>query len=135
MYNSQLFPANNGEAKTQLALNESSELVAEENLPKQDDGTTLNNTMIALEVSYTDPTVNKTLSGVIDKVHKQALHNKFKKLEKSYCTCEEYSESDKKLYKIRYIDITTIDGMQPQELAAVYGLAPKTQRFKSRRTD
>lgn len=83
MYNSQLFPANNGEAKTQLALNESSELVAEENLPKQDDGTTLNNTMIALEVSYTDPTVNKTLSGVIDKVHKQALHNKFKKLEKS----------------------------------------------------
>ena len=58
-----------------------------------------------------------------------------KKLEKNYCTCEEYRESDKKLYKIRYIDITTIDGMQPQELAAVYGLAPKTQRFKSRRTD
>ena len=58
-----------------------------------------------------------------------------KKLEKNYCTCEEYRESSKKLYKIRYIDITTIDGMQPQELAAVYGLAPKTQRFKSRRTD
>ena len=58
-----------------------------------------------------------------------------KKLENNYCTCEEYRESSKKLYKIRYIDITTIDGMQPQELAAVYGLAPKTQRFKSRRTD
>ena len=56
-----------------------------------------------------------------------------KKLEKNYCSCEEYSESNKKLYKIRYIDITTIDGMDPQELAAVYGLAPKTERFKSRR--
>ena len=58
-----------------------------------------------------------------------------KKLEQNYCLCEEYSESDKKLYKIRYIDITTIDGMEPQELAAVYGLAPKTARFKRRKTE
>ena len=58
-----------------------------------------------------------------------------KKMEKNYCLCEEYSESDKKLYKIKYIDITTIDGMEPQELAAVYGLAPKTARFKRRKTE
>ena len=56
-----------------------------------------------------------------------------KKFEKNYCICEEYSESGKKLYKIKYMDITTIDGMKPQELAAVYGLAPKTERFNKRR--
>ena len=56
-----------------------------------------------------------------------------KKLEKSYCLCEEYNESNGKPYKIKYIDITTIDGMDPQELAAVYGLAPKTERFSKRR--
>ena len=27
----------------------------------------------------------------------------------------------------------TIDGMKPRELAAVYGLAPKTERFNKRR--
>ena len=57
-----------------------------------------------------------------------------KKLEKSYCLCEEYNESNGKPYKIKYIDITTIDGMEPQELAAVYGLAPKTARFKQRKS-
>ena len=56
-----------------------------------------------------------------------------KKMEQNYCMCEEYSESDKKLYKIRYIDITTIDGMIPEELAAVYGLVPKTERFGKRK--
>ena len=56
-----------------------------------------------------------------------------KKLEKKYCLCEEYKEATGKSYKIKYIDITTIDGMNPQELAAVYGLAPKTERFKIRR--
>jgi len=56
-----------------------------------------------------------------------------KKLEKKYCLCEEYRESSGKSYKIKYVDITTIDGMNPQELAAVYGLAPKTERFKIRR--
>jgi hypothetical protein len=46
--------------------------------------------------------------------------------------CEEYNESDGKTYKIKFIDITTIDGMDPLELAAVYGLAPKTERFRRR---
>ena len=31
-----------------------------------------------------------------------------------YCICEEYLEATKKTYKIRYVDITTIDGMNPQ---------------------
>ena len=56
-----------------------------------------------------------------------------KTLKDNYCICEEYLEATKKTYKIRYIDITTIDGMEPQELAAVYGLAPKTERFSKRR--
>ena len=29
--------------------------------------------------------------------------------------------------------IKIIDGMEPIELAAVYGLAPKTERFKTRK--
>jgi hypothetical protein len=28
-----------------------------------------------------------------------------------------------------------IDGMEPQELAAVYGLAPRTERFKVKKDD
>ena len=47
--------------------------------------------------------------------------------------CEEYNESDGKAYKIKFIDITTIDGQEPNELAAVYGLGPKTARFKKHR--
>jgi len=57
-----------------------------------------------------------------------------KTLKDKYCICEEYLEATKQTYKIRYVDITTIDGMNPQELAAVYGLAPKTERFNKRRT-
>ena len=34
------------------------------------------------------------------------------------------------LRKFKYDDIITIDGMRPQDLAAVYNLAPKTARFK-----
>ena len=49
------------------------------------------------------------------------------------CICEEYREADGKAYKIRYLDITTIDGQEPNELAAVYGLGPKTERFNKRR--
>jgi len=56
-----------------------------------------------------------------------------KKLQNNDCICEEYNESDGKSYKIRYLDITTIDGMEPKELAAVYGLSPKTERFNKRR--
>jgi len=32
--------------------------------------------------------------------------------------------------KIMYYDIITIDGMRPQDLAAVYNLGPKTSRFQ-----
>ena len=37
--------------------------------------------------------------------------------------------------KIYFRDITMIDGMEPQELAAVYGLAPRTERFKVKKDD
>ena len=49
------------------------------------------------------------------------------------CICEEHGEADGKAYKIKFIDITTIDGQEPNELAAVYGLGPKTARFKKHR--
>ena len=49
------------------------------------------------------------------------------------CVCEELGSADGKAYKIKYLDITTIDGQEPNELAAVYGLGPKTARFKRRK--
>lgn len=49
---------------------------------------------------------------------------------------EEYEiEAETPMLKIMYKDITVIDGMDPQELAAVYGLAPKTERFKRKDLD
>jgi hypothetical protein len=39
------------------------------------------------------------------------------------------------MLKIPYNKITLIDGMEPQELAAVYGLASKTERFKRKDLD
>ena len=56
-----------------------------------------------------------------------------KKMNKDNVICEEYNEANGKAYKIKFIDITTIDGMNPNELAAVYGLGPKTERFKKHR--
>ena len=44
--------------------------------------------------------------------------------------CEEVGEADGKSHKIRYVNILTVDGQEPNELAAVYGLGPKTKRFK-----
>ena len=58
-----------------------------------------------------------------------------RKLNKNDVVCEEYGEADGKAYKIKHLDITTIDGQEPNELAAVYGLGPKTARFKRRKTD
>lgn len=54
-----------------------------------------------------------------------------------YCVAdEEYEiEAETPLLKISYKNITLIDGMEPQELAAVYGLAPKTERFKRKDLD
>jgi hypothetical protein len=49
---------------------------------------------------------------------------------------EEYEiEAEIPMLKIPYNKITLIDGMEPQELAAVYGLAPKTERFKRKDSD
>ena len=81
MYNSQLFPANDGGPKTRLAINQNSEFISKENLP-DNGGKAVSDTMIALEASYVDPTVNKKVSGAIDKIHKQELHNRFKAEEK-----------------------------------------------------
>ena len=60
---------------------------------------------------------------------------KVKKMGKNDCLCEEYGEADGKAYKIKFLDITTIDGQEPNELAAVYGLGPKTARFKRRKSE
>ena len=46
------------------------------------------------------------------------------------CVCAELGATDGKAYKIKYINVLTIDGQEPNELAAVYGLGPKTARFK-----
>ena len=56
-----------------------------------------------------------------------------KKIHEDHCMCEELGESDGKAYKIKYINILTVDGQEPNELAAVYGLGPKTARFKRRK--
>ena len=49
---------------------------------------------------------------------------------------EEYEiEANVPYRKIYFRDITMIDGMEPLELAAVYGLAPRTERFKVKKDD
>ena len=52
-----------------------------------------------------------------------------------YCTWEEVGEADGKAHKIKYVNILTVDGQEPNELAAVYGLGPKTARFKKRKAE
>lgn len=52
-----------------------------------------------------------------------------------YCTCEEVGEANGKAHKIKYVNILTVDGQEPNELAAVYGLGPKTARFKKRKAE
>ena len=51
------------------------------------------------------------------------------------CVCEELGSADGKAYKIQYVNILTVDGQEPNELAAVYGLGPKTARFKRKNTE
>ncbi len=58
-----------------------------------------------------------------------------RKINENDCICEELGEADGKSYKIRYVNIITVDGQEPNELAAVYGLGPKTARFKKRRSE
>ena len=58
-----------------------------------------------------------------------------KKVGDDHCICEELGEADGKAYKIKYVNILTVDGQEPNELAAVYGLGPKTARFKRKNTE
>tara|TARA_X000000950_G_scaffold262342_1_gene333487 strand:+ start:759 stop:1073 length:315 start_codon:yes stop_codon:yes gene_type:complete len=52
-----------------------------------------------------------------------------------HCMCEEYNDASGALHKVKFTDISKIDGMDPEELAAVYGLVPKTARFKRKDTN
>lgn len=60
---------------------------------------------------------------------------KVKTVNENDCVCEEVGETDGKAHKIRYVNILTVDGQEPNELAAVYGLGPKTARFKRRKAE
>ena len=82
------------------------------------------------EDSIIESTITKDWMG--SPVEKK-VHLIVKKVRTAHCLCEEYGEADGKAYKIKYLDITTIDGQEPNELAAVYGLGPKTARFKRRK--
>ena len=57
---------------------------------------------------------------------------RIKELHDTYCIAdEEFDYTAEVPYrKIMYYDIITIDGMRPQDLAAVYNLGPKTSRFR-----
>ena len=60
---------------------------------------------------------------------------RIKQLADDYCLADEEGalEYDVPMRKIAYDSIRIIDGMDPAELAAVYGLTPKTARFKRRK--
>ena len=58
-----------------------------------------------------------------------------RKVGEDECLCEELGSADGKSYKIKYINILTVDGQESNELAAVYGLGPKTARFKKRKAE
>ena len=58
-----------------------------------------------------------------------------KKINEDDSVCEELGEADGRAYKIKYVNILTVDGQEPNELAAVYGLGPKTARFKRKNTE
>ena len=62
---------------------------------------------------------------------------RIKELREDHCIAdEEYEiEAEVPFRKIYYRDIIMIDGMEPRELAAVYGLAPRTERFKQKKDD
>ena len=82
--------------------------------------------------SIVESVIKKHLRGT--PVHKNAFL-KVKSNDNDHCICEELGEADGKAHKIKYINILTIDGQEPNELAAVYGLGPKTARFKRRKAE
>ena len=77
--------------------------------------------------SIVETYIEKSLWG--SPVYKRSLL-KVKEANKTECVCEELGQADGKAHKIKYINILTVDGQEPNELAAVYGLGPKTARFK-----
>ena len=62
-------------------------------------------------------------------------HLRVKKVNEDDCICEELGSADGKAYKIKFANIITVDGQEPNELAAVYGFGPKTARFKRRKAE
>jgi hypothetical protein len=84
------------------------------------------------EDSIVESVIKKNLWGT--PVYKNAFL-KVKEADNDFCVCEELGEADGKAHKIKYVNILTIDGQEPNELAAVYGLGPKTARFKRRNTE
>ena len=84
------------------------------------------------EDSIVESVIKKHLWG--SPVYKNA-YLKVKKTNDDHCICEEVGEADGKAHKIKYVNILTIDGQEPNELAAVYGLGPNTARFKRRKAE
>ena len=91
----------------------------------------LKNNKIFGEDSIVESVVKKSLWG--SHVYKNALLL-VKKANDNDCICEEVGEADGIAHKIKYVNILTVDGQEPNELAAVYGLGPKTARFKKRKS-
>ena len=83
------------------------------------------------EDSIVESYIEKTLWG--SPLFKKS-YLRVKEAKNEYCVCEELGEADGKAHKIKYINILTVDGQEPNELAAVYGLGPKTARFKRRKS-
>jgi len=82
--------------------------------------------------SIVESVVKKSLWGT--PVYKKTFL-RVKKANDDDCVCEEFGSADGKAHKIKYINILTVDGQEPNELAAVYGLGPKTARFKRKNTE
>ena len=91
----------------------------------------LKNNKIFGEDSIVESVVKKSLWG--SPVYKNALLL-VKKANDNDCICEEVGEADGIAHKIKYVNILTVDGQEPNELAAVNGLGPKTARFKKRKS-
>ena len=92
----------------------------------------LKDNKIFKEDTIVESVVQKSLRGT--PVPKKCFF-RVKKTHDEHCICEEVGEADGKAHKIKYVNILTIDGQEPNELAAVYGLGPKTARFKRRKTE
>ena len=84
------------------------------------------------EDSIVESYIEKTLWG--SPLFKKS-YLRVKEAKNEYCVCEELGEADGKAHKIKYVNILTVDGQEPNELAAVYGLGPKTARFKRRKAE